>query len=257
MPTYALLVRTCVPAGLSYISLMPSPAVSSFFSTVERCLIFIIPNPSKLKKYQRFLTYCNIFAIIAVTANMLQAFISSAPVPFELTTTALSPGGMSRNDVGGNRLNATRISISIINLCAACILIYFINKSKLQNQTLKAVANLVKHVLLVQTFFDLGVHGLAFSCSMITNRSASNIFGSYARVFTALDGLICCYFLQDQLENFDEKEFPLQFRHQTELLHQNIYKRLLCSANIKLISANSHQKNLFSPISKLLTFQQL
>uniref|UniRef100_A0AC35FTV0 Vomeronasal type-1 receptor n=1 Tax=Panagrolaimus sp. PS1159 TaxID=55785 RepID=A0AC35FTV0_9BILA len=152
---------------------------------------------------------------------MLQAFISSAPVPFENTTTNLSPGGMSRNDVGGSRLNTTRISVSCINLLAACVLIYFIKKSKLQNQTLKAVANLVKHVLLVQTFFDLGVHGLAFACSLITNSSASNVFGSYARVFTALDGLICCLFFARVIGKLRQKAVIITVTSSNKTVVQN------------------------------------
>uniref|UniRef100_A0AC35GH23 Vomeronasal type-1 receptor n=1 Tax=Panagrolaimus sp. PS1159 TaxID=55785 RepID=A0AC35GH23_9BILA len=123
---------------------------------------------------------------------ILHAFSVSAPVPFNEITTNLSPGSLSKDGFGGDTFNTSRIIISFINLFAAIILMIFIKKSNLQSETQKTVANLVKRVLLVQTFLDLGVHAIAFAASLMTKSSASTLLGPYARMFSAFSGLFCC-----------------------------------------------------------------
>uniref|UniRef100_A0A914YRX2 CASP-like protein n=1 Tax=Panagrolaimus superbus TaxID=310955 RepID=A0A914YRX2_9BILA len=133
-------------------------------------------------------------------------------MPFNGTTTNLSPGSLSQGGFGGDRFNTSRVCISLVNLVAAIILIAFIKKSNLQNETQKTVANLVKRVLLVQTFLDLAVHAIAFGASLVTKTSASTLLGPYARTFSALDGVICCICFAKAIQKIQKNKISVPLR---------------------------------------------
>uniref|UniRef100_A0AC34QLT0 Vomeronasal type-1 receptor n=1 Tax=Panagrolaimus sp. JU765 TaxID=591449 RepID=A0AC34QLT0_9BILA len=179
-----------ISAGV-YICVQALPAVVLFYSTIERCLIFKYGLTKHLKQVQYCLLALCIFSMSGIAGNIIEALIYSAPNPFPATTECMAPGCMSR--AANDRLNATRITIAMINLIAGFILYYFIRNSHLftpgKNHTF--FAKLTMRALFFQTASDLIIHGIAYAVSIFFNDSASNLLGIYPRMFSSTDGLIC------------------------------------------------------------------